>query len=93
MEVLDGREDLCCEVPSLILAELALVAHYVEQLAAIHVVHQHVDLRCGVEGEVQLDEEGVVQVLQDESLGDGLQLGALLDQLRLADYFHRVDLA
>lgn len=74
VEVLDGREYLRCEVASLVLAELPLIAHDVEQLAPLHVVHQHVDLGGGVEGEVQLHEERVVEVLEDEPLGDGLQL-------------------
>lgn len=77
----------------LVLAELALVAHDVEELSALHVVDQHVDLGGSVEGEVQLHQERVVQVLEDQSFRDGLQLGTLLDQLRLVDDLHRVDLA
>jgi hypothetical protein len=52
MQVLKSEEDLGCEEAGLILVELSLVPHDVEQLPPLNVVDEHVDLRSTAECEV-----------------------------------------
>ena len=60
------------------LLELAELAHEGEEVAALHEVHNHVELGGGLEGEAQPHDEGVVHGAQNLALSLGaLDLAAL----------------
>jgi hypothetical protein len=56
-----------------------------EQLSAFHVLHQQKDMVIIAEVAVQLDDVGVVQLVQQLYLGAELRLHAVLSNRRFAD--------
>ena len=84
--VLDAGDDLLEEVSRLVLAETTLLHDVVEELAALDVLHDHVDVVRGLEDLIQADDVRVHEQPQDLDLPanlllhvDGLDLLAVQD--------------
>mmetsp|Transcript_10454 Transcript_10454/g.43278 ORF Transcript_10454/g.43278 Transcript_10454/m.43278 type:complete len:343 (+) Transcript_10454:2484-3512(+) len=84
--VLDAGDDLLKEVSRLVLAETTLLHDVVEELAALDVLHDHVDVVRGLEDLIQADDVRVHEQPQDLDLPanlllhvDGLDLLAVQD--------------
>ena len=75
-----------------LLVELARDAQVLEQLAALAVLHDEEELGGRLEGVDQVDQVGVVDVLEDHLLGPGVLELVLLDDVLLADALHGQDL-
>mmetsp|Transcript_43174 Transcript_43174/g.109040 ORF Transcript_43174/g.109040 Transcript_43174/m.109040 type:complete len:322 (+) Transcript_43174:145-1110(+) len=93
VQVLQPQYNLSAVEARARLAELLVLLEMVEQLAAVHKVHDEEELVGCLEGVVEVHQEGVHQLLQDVALRLGvLQLVALDDGL-LVEHLHGVDLA
>mmetsp|Transcript_58483 Transcript_58483/g.163922 ORF Transcript_58483/g.163922 Transcript_58483/m.163922 type:complete len:330 (+) Transcript_58483:68-1057(+) len=92
VQVCDGRGHLRRVEDRSALAEPACAAQVVEQLAPGAELHDHVELRRGLEGVVKRHDEGVRHGLQDRPLGLRVLLLVALDDVLLAEHLHRVHL-
>lgn len=91
VEVLERDEELGGVEPTPLLVELALALKMVEELSTINESEDEVELLLRLERELERDNERVVDLGEDGSLGKGVgDLGAR-DNVRLANCFERVD--
>ena len=67
-----------------------LLAHMMQQLPAMHKVHDEVDLARGLEGIMQRGHERMAHASQDVALGQGVAHVVGLQQELLAQHLHGV---
>ena len=73
------------------LAEPAVLLEPKEELASSHVVQDHVELVIGLKGVDEVDKEGVLNVLEDVTLGGGVEELVALDECGLAESLHGIE--
>eukprot|EP00350_Pseudokeronopsis_sp_OXSARD2_P013665 CAMPEP_0170556640 /NCGR_PEP_ID=MMETSP0211-20121228/17881_1 /TAXON_ID=311385 /ORGANISM="Pseudokeronopsis sp., Strain OXSARD2" /LENGTH=161 /DNA_ID=CAMNT_0010867101 /DNA_START=549 /DNA_END=1033 /DNA_ORIENTATION=- len=88
VEVLQGKDNFCCVELSPLLIEALLLPQVIEQLASIEEVNHKVELLRGLEGIVQLHNEGVAQLLKNHPFSFGILLLVLSDDLVFLEGLH-----
>lgn len=92
VDILQCEHQLGTVELGLVLAETERSSQVEEQLSADHEIRDEVQLGLGLEGEVQLHNKGMLNILQDDPLVLGVRLlVALLDHVLPQD-LHRVEL-
>lgn len=69
METSDRFNELCSVEASTSLREFRLLTKMEEQLTAVKEIHNEVELSIGLEGVVQLNDEGTVDLFQNVTFG------------------------
>ena len=93
MEGLEPQQDVCHVEPHYVFVESPTYVQVEVQLTAWAVLHHQEQLRFGLEGVVQSDEEIALVRLQNLSLELGQLSLLLLSNSALIEYFYGVDLA
>lgn len=93
VDVLDGQHDFGDEEPGLVLLKDLLFVEVEGEVAARAVVQDHVEVVGSLEAVVHFDHEGVVSILQDVALSDGVLQVLVPVQESFFQDFHREFLA
>jgi hypothetical protein len=91
MQMLECNEQLGRVEPTPLFVELALSLEMMEQLASVDEREDEVELFLGLERELKGDDEGVVDLGEYGSLGEGVDDLRTGDDVRLSDRLERVD--
>lgn len=87
MNVLDTRDELQVELAGLLFREPGVSHDVVEELTAVAVLHDHVQLFFGLNDFVELNDVGVSHLLQDLDLtSDSLHVFLVMDLVFLEDF-------
>ena len=93
MEVFQAKHDFGAVEASALFAEGLVLLEVEEELSSVDVIHDEVQLVRGLERVVEVDKEGVAELLQDVLLGLRVfNLSSVEDGL-LVENLHRVDFA
>mmetsp|Transcript_9518 Transcript_9518/g.15582 ORF Transcript_9518/g.15582 Transcript_9518/m.15582 type:complete len:287 (+) Transcript_9518:501-1361(+) len=93
VEVLETKDDFGTVEASTLLAETLVALEVVEKLTTVDVVHDEEELVGGLERVVEVDEEGVAELLQNALLGARVLEFVSLDNRLLVEDLHGVDLS
>lgn len=91
MEALEGTQQLCGVEASAIELEAPRLLEVPEELAAVDEAEDEEEFGGGLEGELQGDDEGVVDLGEDEAFGHGVGDFGAVDDVFLVDGFYDVD--
>lgn len=91
MQMLERNKQLGRVEPTPLLVELALPLEVMEQLSSVDKREDEVELLLGLKRELEGNDEGVVDLGEDGSLGEGVDDLGTGDDVRLSDRLQRVD--
>jgi hypothetical protein len=91
VQALQSAEQLCGIEAGTIHVEALFALQMVEEFAAINESEDEVELLRRLEGELEGDDEGIVDLGEDGALSEGVCYFGAGDDVRLADCLERVD--
>jgi len=93
MKVLDAENDFGRVESNTFMREHAVSLQVEEEFSAVDILHDEIQFLVGLEGVVQLNQEGVVELHEDALLRYGVHQLVFFDNPLFIELFHRVDLS